>query len=124
MPIYARGAKAAIVVFDLTNPVTLSTISEWLGFIKDFVELPQVIIVGNKSDLPPAVCPEAMAALRADFDNRYFQTSALTGDGIELLFLGIADLISSRSVAELALGATEIPIFPDSAPHARSSSCC
>jgi small GTP-binding protein len=123
LPIYARGAKVAVVVFDLTNPDTLSNISEWMTFIKEFVDPSNVIIVGNKSDLPTTVSNHAISSLKAEYNKRYFQTSALTGDGIEYLFLGIAELISARAVAELTVGPTEIPMFPDRAPK-QPRSCC
>ncbi|MFX1357938.1 MAG: GTP-binding protein [Promethearchaeota archaeon] len=52
---YAKGAKGAILMFDLTRPKTLDTIEEWVDICRtDQPKLP-ILLLGSKADLAEMV---------------------------------------------------------------------
>uniref|UniRef100_A0A7S3GPX1 Uncharacterized protein n=1 Tax=Spumella elongata TaxID=89044 RepID=A0A7S3GPX1_9STRA len=86
-PMYYRGAKAAICVFDVTNEESFDRINTWLRDLRAHAD-PNVVIclAGNKCDKKPGFdlsrCEEAAVNLGGTF----FQTSALTGEGVQEIF--------------------------------------
>ena len=48
---YFHMAEYFILVFDLTNKSSLNAIPEWLDLLKENVERPKFIVLGNKCDL-------------------------------------------------------------------------
>lgn len=50
-PMYYRGANVAIVVYDVTNPDTLSKAKNWVNELKIKVDNIYIVLVGNKCDL-------------------------------------------------------------------------
>lgn len=86
-PMYYRGAKAAICVFDVTNEESFHRVSSWMRDLKPFADPNCVIcLAGNKCDKPEAfdltMCEELATSMGAMF----VKTSALTGEGITELF--------------------------------------
>jgi small GTP-binding protein len=55
VPVYARGAHAAILVFDHTNPTSFKNLAEWYSFVLDRVGHIPCVVACNKSDLPATV---------------------------------------------------------------------
>ena len=94
-PMYYRGAKAAICVFDVTNEESFHRVSSWLRDLKPFADPNCVIcLAGNKCDkgekFDLALCEELAQSMGAIF----VKTSALTGEGVTELFDKL-----SRSIA-------------------------
>ena len=51
-PMYYRGSKAAIIVYDITNQESLSTLKNWVAELKEHGPEDMLLaVVGNKSDL-------------------------------------------------------------------------
>jgi small GTP-binding protein len=49
---YYRGAKGAMIVYDITRPETFNNVDKWFNEIREFGEKNvQLLMVGNKSDL-------------------------------------------------------------------------
>jgi small GTP-binding protein len=93
-PMYFAGAHVAILVFDLT-------VKESLPGLQEFFELLQqraptdclYVLVGNKVDLleKRQVTAEAAEEYRMQLGaDLYFETSALSGDGVKEMFEKIA----------------------------------
>jgi len=99
-PMYYRGAKAAICVFDVTNEETLKRVNTWVKDLRAHAD-PNVVIclAGNKCDKSPTFdlsqCESYAKALGA----LYFKTSAMTGEGVQEIFETL-----SRRVAEVYRG--------------------
>jgi Ras-related protein Rab-5C len=93
-PMYYHGAQVALLVFDLTNHKTLSDARRWATELRQHLDkLPILYLIGNKYDLidkrevPENEAQETANELKAF----YFETSALTGYNIDLLFQDIAE---------------------------------
>jgi small GTP-binding protein len=86
VPIYARGASGAMVVFDLTRRSTFESIDTWVRFASN----PQtaLILIGNKSDLEKLIQVSVDEAREAAdrFHCPFFCTSAQTGLGVDDAF--------------------------------------
>ncbi len=85
------GANGAILVFDLTNQKTFENISLWYedlkNHIRNFNNL-RLILCGNKSDLKDKIVvpQDQIEKIALKYNLKYFQTSALTGENIDLIF--------------------------------------
>lgn len=94
-PMYYRGAKAAICVFDVTNEDSFNRVSTWLRDLKAHAD-PNVVIclAGNKCDKPAAFDLSKCEALAKSLNGIYFPTSALTGEGVVEIFEALARKVS------------------------------
>ena len=90
---YYRDAKIALIVFDLTNPSTLSSVSDWYARLNDANQSSVVVcLVGNKSDLPNRmVTQEQGEAVANEIKALYRETSAVTGKGITEVFEDVCE---------------------------------
>ena len=108
VPMYARGAAVAVVVFDLSNKETYDGISSWIHSVIEEYDIPNVIIVGNKNDLETFTNPDELTFPYKDTMLTFMSTSAETGSGIENLFLQIA--MDSRKTNEVYKPSTTFPV--------------
>lgn len=90
---YYRDAKVALIVFDLTNPATLNSVTEWHQRLTDANRESVVcVLVGNKSDLPNRqVSQEQGEAVANEIKALYRETSAFTGKGISEVFEDVCE---------------------------------
>ena len=95
-PNYYRGAKGALVVYDITDRKSFDKVVSWIKELKDQADKNIVIVVaGNKCDME-----RDRQINRADAQEfcrklniRHFDTSAKTGNGVEDTFTEMAKLI-------------------------------
>ena len=89
--IYFKGSNAAFGVFDITSPQSLLKLPGWVSSIKKTVKktIP-MIIVGNKIDLERQVERHEAEDLAKRLNCDYLETSAKTGEKVELAFETIA----------------------------------
>jgi small GTP-binding protein len=93
---YFNGADGMILVFDVTRSSTFSNVKNWYNTTIKFglSAIPRVL-VGNKTDLKDErkiILPMANH-LSEELNAPYFETSALTGDGVDDIFEKIANLV-------------------------------
>ena len=96
---YYRGAVAALLVYDITNKDSFINLSRWIAEArahgnKDIT----LALVGNKNDLEDqrAVTVEEAQAF-ADQNNLLFiETSAKTGNNVDLAYINTAKAILSK----------------------------
>jgi len=93
---YFNGADAMLLVFDITRSSTFSNINNWYSTAVKYglSGIPRLLI-GNKIDLKDdrkIIMPMA-EHLSEKLNAPYFETSALTGDNVKLIFHKIAELV-------------------------------
>ncbi|MFX1321788.1 MAG: Rab family GTPase [Promethearchaeota archaeon] len=92
---YYKGAEAAFLIFDLTNPESLKNIPKWYQDITKEVKLNHnlpMMIIGNKCDLTEKRMIKRKEAedIAKKLSLDYYETSALTGENIHDVFKQIA----------------------------------
>jgi small GTP-binding protein len=95
IPLYARGAEAAIVVFDVSKRSTFDSIGTWVDTLREIMPpTAPLFLVGNKIDLTSEVPSYDAQAAACDFNAvNYFTTSAATKVGLEELFMAVGTAI-------------------------------
>lgn len=100
---FYQGSEAILLIFDLTNRISFTSIKNWYGDVMKNMEKhhhPMIgYIFGNKSDLTEVrkvKLVEALA-LAKELNLKYIETSAMTGRNVEYAFYDIAEsVIRSR----------------------------
>lgn len=86
---YIKGSKGGFLAFDLTNPITLEKLSQWLEFFKKEIDLENLILIGTKADLlnERKVTKEQVEKfMETNKIKTYLETSALNGKNVNLAF--------------------------------------
>ena len=97
-PMYYRGAKAAILVFDVTNEDSFRRSMSWLRDLKAHADPDVVVcIAGNKFDKGPTFDLKAVEEYSNSVDASFLRTSAMTGDNVDALF----DILTTKIIDNL-----------------------
>ena len=93
---FYSGAQAAIVIFDVTRPETFLHTKEWISEVNsELKEDIPMILVGNKIDLQEnkkiSLTDMVFEKERHPSIFAAFETSAITGEGISIVFHKIAE---------------------------------
>jgi small GTP-binding protein len=120
-PMYYRGASAAIVVYDITNPDSFTGAKSWVKELQRRGD-PNVVIAlaGNKADL------ESRRKVQFEEANSYaeengilhLETSAKNANNVKALFVEIAKKLPKNPPQP------EREAFPLTAPQHDNRSCC
>ncbi len=88
---YYKGAKGALLCYDVTNPVSFENLDKWIEELQFNVgkNIP-VLVVGNKIDLRRNVPKKKALKYAKDNGYLYAETSAKTGNGIIAAFQALA----------------------------------
>lgn len=127
-PMYYRGAKAAILVFDVTNEESFRRSMSWLRDLKAHADPDVVVcIAGNKFDKGPTFDLKAVEEYSNSVDASFFRTSAMTGENVDSLF----DMLTTKIVEILkekfnagGQGEDHIDITARKSSREKESSCC
>lgn len=100
VPLYFKGCKAAIIVFDITDDISFKRVNYWLSQVKD--QAPSdilIMLIGNKSDLEDrrTVNKKLAIDLAKNSNMLYFETSCLTADNVELAFMQLGKKLNENS---------------------------
>lgn len=93
-PLFYREANVGIVVYDVSDSQSLDKAREWVEELRR--ELGGgigVILAGNKIDCPEAVTLQQAKEIADPLGAKVIETSARTGEGVDLLFYTCAGLI-------------------------------
>ena len=87
-PMYYRGAKAAVVVYDITSEDTFKGAKSWIKELKTKTKNCVVLLVGNKVDLIEnrKVDIDMVEDFIKNHNLIYLETSAKTGKNVEEIF--------------------------------------
>jgi small GTP-binding protein len=93
---FYRGAKAIALVYDLTEPGSMETLPRWHAEVAQICPTARFVVVGNKNDLERKTSREQVEAWASSMDLPYFETSALTGEGVNGLFTTLTRLAMTK----------------------------
>lgn len=120
-PMYYRGASAAIIVYDITNPDSFTGAKSWVKELQRRGD-PNVVIAlaGNKADLESRRKVEFEEANAYAEENGilHLETSAKNANNVKALFVEIAKKLPKNPPQP------EREAFPLAAPQQPKSNCC
>lgn len=120
-PMYYRGAAAAIIVYDITNPDSFAGAKSWVKELQRRGD-PNVVIAlaGNKADLESRrkVQFEEAADYAAEEGILHLETSAKNANNVKPLFVEIANKLPKNPPQP------DREVFPIMAPKEEKKSCC
>jgi len=114
-PIFAEGAKGLFLAFDVTRRDSFYNLEDWYDSVKNGLD-PRApkILIATKSDLnsEAEVWGEDIDALKSILRiDAYFDTSSLTGEGVNDAFETMARLLLSRFKPEEYSKAAQKQLF-------------
>ena len=122
-PMYYRGAKAAVVIYDITNRVSFAKAKNWITELKQNSGNPDLVIAlaGNKCDL--SMNREVPKELAEEYAKEtgilFMEVSAKTKENIDLIFETIA-----RRLPRIRAPVVPVNITPIEAPKPTSEKKC
>lgn len=123
-PLYYRGARAAMLVFDVAREDSWRRVREWKEDVREHAEPGVALLaVGNKGDLDHAFEDADRRALQAELGCPVLVTSAFTGEGVDEAFIALAER-ARRQAAESAAepAAPAVGLVPDASRG--NERCC
>ncbi|HME51099.1 MAG TPA: GTP-binding protein [Candidatus Lokiarchaeia archaeon] len=89
---FYKGSYGVILVFDVTDPNSFQNIKKWYKDVKSSIKNINGIIIGNKTDLDDKrkISTQDLKKLSSELHMPTFETSALTGENVELAFEDMA----------------------------------
>mmetsp|Transcript_75229 Transcript_75229/g.151236 ORF Transcript_75229/g.151236 Transcript_75229/m.151236 type:complete len:124 (-) Transcript_75229:117-488(-) len=122
---YYRDARAAVVVYDITNSDSFATAQKWVRELKQRGS-PDVLIAltGNKVDLEDQrAVDQAEAAAWAESNGcLHFEASARSGFNVPEMFKVVAEKLPAKESVSVA--DRSFPVIPPPSKKEESSSCC
>ena len=101
---YYKGADGIVLVYDVTDESSYEKIRDWMDPILSNTQQEEIglVLLGNKCDMDPRTVTEDMGnKLAEELKISYFETSALTGQGIKEAFEKLTkDIMKKRGIGE------------------------
>ncbi|CAF2622584.1 unnamed protein product [Rotaria sp. Silwood2] len=96
---YYRSANALIIVFDINNLATFSSLPDWVREVKAYANNDVLCtLVGNKSDINQREVPTHVAEQFAEKNDMwYLETSAKNSENVGKLFQTIAEELTMKA---------------------------
>lgn len=101
---YYRDAHALLLLYDVTNKTSFDNIRAWLGEIREYAQDDVVImLLGNKADCninERVVRREEGERLAREYNVAFMETSAKSGQNVDLAFLAVARELKHRQTGQ------------------------
>ena len=127
--VWYRHAMGALVVFDLTDAKSLTSVPNWIESVNRYTDCKAFILVGNKNDLvEERQVDEKIAKKVADeYGMIYVETSAIFGVQVDDAFKILANELVSTRIREPPSAEPDeesIIINLESEPQKKKKKCC
>ena len=100
-PLFYREAHVGIVVYDVTDLESLAKARTWAEELRTEVgDEIGIVLAGNKIDCEAAVSLESANKIAETLGAKVVETSARTGEGVEMLFYTAAGLVADLTVSQ------------------------
>ncbi|CAJ1373205.1 unnamed protein product [Effrenium voratum] len=112
-PAYYRAAMGVVICYDITDKASFEHIDYWLQQLDQHGdEGVQRVLVGNKSDLNEnrKVTREEGEKLATQYNMKFFETSAKTGQEVDEAFLSIADDVVKQRYSDVQPNAAQVKL--------------
>lgn len=122
---YYKEVSAALLIYDITKPLSFSNLERWHSELKKHVEDDVVIVViGNKDDLvmEEAINIEEARAFAARIGARYYRTSCKNDQGVTEMFSEVAQECLNRKINYTVK--PKVSVALDEAKKPKKSGCC
>ena len=96
---YYKNSTCAVIVYDITDEKSFKSVRTWIDDCKNYTHKNiQMILVGNKRDLDYQRSVEENDGKELAEENsmRFYETSALTGENVENIFIEACKIISKN----------------------------
>ena len=108
IPMYSRGASAAILVIDVSSPTSLESIEPWYKSLQDNIrEGCLVYLAANKIDLKCEIDLNQAEEWAKSHGVPFFTTTATSYDSVATVFTKIANDLEDKFTQKSAYGASE-----------------
>ena len=101
---YYKGADGIVLVYDVTDEASYEKIKDWMDQILSNTQQEEIglVLLGNKCDMEPRNVTEDQGKKMAEeLKISYFETSALTGQGIKEAFGQLTrDIMKKKGVGD------------------------
>jgi Ras-related protein Rab-5C len=122
-PMYYRGAKAAVVVYDITKKDTLTGAKSWIAELQSRQPGCVIILVGNKVDLNKSrtIDADEVKEYARSHHLIHIEASAKTGHNVEEIF----NIICREILAQPNEEEDTMTIHPEiGTMYSKSNNCC
>ena len=121
VPVYTRNAQAALVLFALNEESSFDHLSRWLDLLSETTppDTP-IFIIGSKLDLENdrKITHEQATQYTDTVNAKYFEISSMTGQGVEELFLSVAQSLLNTNNSD------SIQNLKGESKHTQENDCC
>ena len=96
---YCKGKDAAMIMYDITNRLSLDHLPEWTQIIREHAGDIPIILIGNKLDLEKSrsvTKEEGILAAKKYNLSAYMEMSSKTGKNVEKAFEVITEILFER----------------------------
>ena len=103
IPMYSRGASAAILVIDVSSPTSLESIEPWYKSLQDNIkEGCLVYLAANKIDLNCEIDLSQAEGWAKSHEVPFFKTTATSYDSVAPVFTRIANDLEKRYTQDIS----------------------
>ncbi|KAL3854142.1 hypothetical protein ACJMK2_013420 [Sinanodonta woodiana] len=122
VPMYLRGAKAALLVYDVTSLESFKLAGKWLKELHcHCAEDTVMMLIGAKCDMPSAVDPSTAQEFAAKNGMLFMETSSKTGHNVDKVFRMLASEMAITDKENINSGFDLSDSYSDSTKKKR---CC
>ena len=125
---YYKGADGIVLVYDVTEESTYEKIKDWMDQILSNTQRDDIglVLLGNKCDMEPRTVTEAQGNKMAEeLKISYFETSALTGQGIKEAFEQLTkDIMKKKGVGESGSEGGGVELKKGKKNKGKNDGCC